>query len=258
MGRRTVHPDKTSIALSFRVIQYEVFPQQKALGPQERPLCRGCYLSATSGAAGALTSRIASHSDGSISAKDSSAGCAVTVPTASASMAANSETPLMARCTALFASLMLVVGVPCGAQSPASNAPASNAPASSAPAESAASSASSSSSSSSATAPSSAAAPAAADSAPPATGSKLASSAADASAEPSPEVLKEARREGFTPKKRSGVTQYCSSDATLGTRFVTEKCYNEQDMEREVHRRQDQRNLLHQQAGCGGANCSGH
>ena len=92
----------------------------------------------------------------------------------------------------------------------------------------------------------------------PATGSKLASSAADASAEPSPEVLKEARREGFTPKKRSGVTQYCSSDATLGTRFVTEKCYNEQDMEREVHRRQDQRNLLHQQAGCGGANCSGH
>ncbi len=98
----------------------------------------------------------------------------------------------------------------------------------------------------------------AADSAPTATGSKPASSAADASAEPSPEVLREARREGFTPKKRGGVTKYCSSDAEIGTHFVTEKCYSEQDMEREVHRRQDQRNLLHQQAGCSGSNCSGH
>jgi hypothetical protein len=71
-------------------------------------------------------------------------------------------------------------------------------------------------------------------------------------------VLKEAKREGFKAKKRDGVTKYCNTDAAIGTHFVTEKCYSEVDMEREVQRRQDQRNLLHQQAGCGGANCNGH
>ena len=101
-------------------------------------------------------------------------------------------------------------------------------------------------------------APAPADTASPATGSKPASSAADAPAEPSPEVLKEAKREGFKVKKRDGVTKYCNTDATLGTHFVTEKCYSEQDMLREVQRRQDQRNLLRQQGACSGANCSGH
>jgi hypothetical protein len=60
------------------------------------------------------------------------------------------------------------------------------------------------------------------------------------------------------PKKRGGVTMYCYTDATTGTHLVSEKCYSETDMEREVQRRQDQRNLLRQQAGCGGANCSGH
>lgn len=147
--------------------------------------------------------------------------------------------------TALLASLMLVAGAPCGAQSPASDATAESATSSASP-------------SSSSAASSSAPAPAAAGTESAATGSKPASSAADASAEPSPEVLKKARREGFKPKKRDGVTMFCNTDASLGTKFVTEKCYDQYHMEMLVQLREDQRNLLHQPSACGGTNCSGH
>jgi hypothetical protein len=71
-------------------------------------------------------------------------------------------------------------------------------------------------------------------------------------------VLKQARREGFRPKKRDGVTKFCYTDATLGTRFETEKCFDQQHMEALVHEREDQRNLLHQPGACGGSNCNGH
>jgi hypothetical protein len=153
---------------------------------------------------------------------------------------------------ALFASLMLAAGAPCGAQppstsAPASNAPSTNAPATNAPAESATSSAnpSSSAASSSTNAP--------------ATTSKPASSATEApSSEPSAEVMKEARREGFKPKKRDGVTMYCYTDATLGTKFVTEKCFDQHHMEMLVQQREDQRNQMKQPGACGGADCSGH
>jgi hypothetical protein len=70
-------------------------------------------------------------------------------------------------------------------------------------------------------------------------------------------VLKEARREGFKPKKRDGVTKYCYTDATLGTRFETEKCYDQQHMEMLVQQRQDQRNQLSQPTACTGSGCSG-
>jgi hypothetical protein len=148
---------------------------------------------------------------------------------------------------ALLASLMLVAAAPCGAQSPASDAPATSATPAAKPASSAAPP--------STTAPA-AAAPAGTDST--AAASKPASAATDASSEPSPEVLKEARREGFKPKKRDGVTKYCYTDATLGTRFETEKCFDQQHMEALVHEREDQRNLLHQPGACGGSNCNGH
>jgi hypothetical protein len=147
---------------------------------------------------------------------------------------------------ALLASLMLVAATPCGAQSPASDAPATSATPAAKPASSTASS--------SPTAP--VTAPAGTDST--AAASKPASSATDASSsEPSPEVLKEARREGFKVKKRDGVTKYCYSDATLGTRFETEKCYDQQHMEMLVQQRQDQRNQLGQPAACTGSACSG-
>jgi hypothetical protein len=155
---------------------------------------------------------------------------------------------------ALLASLVLAAAAPCLAESPASTAPATTAPASSPPAESATSSANPSppAPSSSATAP----ATAGTDSA--TTASKPASSASASSSEPSPEVLKEARREGFKPKKRDGVTMFCYSDASLGTKFVTEKCFDQHHMEMLVQQREDQRNLMKQQGACSGANCSGH
>jgi hypothetical protein len=152
---------------------------------------------------------------------------------------------------ALLASLMLVAGAPCGAQSPASSAPAS-----SAPTESATSSAkpSSSAASSSTTAP--AAVAAGTDST--ATASKAASSETNASSEPSQAVLKEARREGLKPKKRNGVTVYCHTDATVGTHFETEKCYDQEHMEMLVQQRQDQRNVMQQPGACTGSSCNGH
>lgn len=67
-----------------------------------------------------------------------------------------------------------------------------------------------------------------------------------------------ARREGFRPKKRDGVTKFCETSKTLGTHFETEKCLTQVQMEQEVHRRQDERNQLGQSGACGGANCSGH
>jgi hypothetical protein len=148
---------------------------------------------------------------------------------------------------------MLAAGAPCGAQSPASSAPAS-----SAPGESATSSAkpSSSTASSSATAPATVAAET--DSTATAADSKPASSETAASSEPSPEVLKEARREGFKPKKRDGVTKFCYTDATLGTRFETEKCFDQHHMEALVQQREDQRNLLRQPGACTGSACGGH
>ncbi len=154
---------------------------------------------------------------------------------------------------ALLALLILVTGTPCGAQSPASPAPAQGATASPTSPSSATPS-SATASASPAAAP--ATPPAGTDSA--ATASKPASSASDASSEPSPEVLKEARREGFKPKKRNGVTMFCNTDASLGTRFVTEKCYDQHHMELLVEQRQDQRNQLQQPGACGGSNCSGH
>jgi hypothetical protein len=152
---------------------------------------------------------------------------------------------------ALLASLMLMAAAPCGAQAPASDAPAAGAASSAKPDASAASSA---------TPPAtpSAAAPAAAAPTTPATAAKPAGSETTASSEPSPEVLKEARREGFKPKKRDGVTLYCFSDRSIGTKFETEKCFDEQHMEMLVQQRQDQRNQLGQPVACGGASCNGH
>lgn len=148
---------------------------------------------------------------------------------------------------ALLASLVLVAGAPCFAQSPASDATPTSATSAVEP--------TSSSVASSATAP--AAAAAGTDST--AAASKAASSATDASSsEPSPEVLKEARREGLKPKKRDGVTRFCHTDATLGTHFESEKCYDQQHMEMLVQQRQDQRNQLGQPTACSGSTCNGH
>jgi hypothetical protein len=90
-----------------------------------------------------------------------------------------------------------------------------------------------------------------------ATGVKAAGSETDASAEPSPELLKQARREGFKPKKRDGVTKFCHTDAPLGTRFESETCVDEAHLKMLVEQREDQRNQLRQPGACTGSSCSG-
>ncbi len=150
----------------------------------------------------------------------------------------------------LLASLMLVAAAPCVAQSPAPGATATSATSPAATSSPAASS--------SATAPAAAPVTAAAGTDSTATASRAAGAATDASSsEPPPEVLKQARREGLKPKKRDGVTKFCYTDATLGTRFETEKCYDQQHMEMLVQQRQDQRNQLSQPIACTGSSCNG-
>lgn len=82
------------------------------------------------------------------------------------------------------------------------------------------------------------------------------SAATDAS-DPSPEVIKKARREGLKPKKRDGVIKFCETDKSTGTHFETEKCYTQIQMEELAQQRQDARNQLGQPVACGGS-CSGH
>jgi hypothetical protein len=144
------------------------------------------------------------------------------------------------------ASLILAVTIPCGAQTPNPGAPAASSSDASATAG-----ASPPAASSSAAPASSAASPAASSST-----ASPSSSASNASDEPSPQLLKEARREGFRPKKRNGETQFCYTDKSTGTHFETEKCYNQQQMEQVVQQRQDERDQLHQQSACTG--CKGH
>jgi hypothetical protein len=47
------------------------------------------------------------------------------------------------------------------------------------------------------------------------------------SAKNSADVLKQARQLGLRPETSQGVTRYCRTDASLGTRFPTKKCYDE-------------------------------
>jgi hypothetical protein len=148
---------------------------------------------------------------------------------------------------ALLTSLIFLAAAPCGAQSPASaTAPSAAPPASSsAPASAPATPASSTPASSAADS---------SDKAPPAATSGTDSTAA--SSDPSPEVIKAARREGFTPKKRNGVTKFCQSTAQMNTRFVTETCLNEAQLQQAIQQRQDVRNQLSQPNACVGA-CTG-
>ena len=142
---------------------------------------------------------------------------------------------------ALFASLLLVAAAPCVAQSPASATTDKSATSPAAPASS--------------TATSSQTAPAAAGTDSAASAAKPASAATDASADPSPELVKQARREGFTPKKRDGVTKFCQKSAKMNTHFETETCVDEAHLKMLVEQREDQRNLMRQQGACVGSNC---
>jgi flagellar motor protein MotB len=145
---------------------------------------------------------------------------------------------------ALFASLLLVAAVPCGAQSPASATTDKSAASSAAPASS--------------TATSSATAAPAAGTDSTAAASKPAGSETKASEEPSPELVKQARQEGFKPKKRNGVTQFCQTSAQMNTHFLSETCVDEAHLKMLVEQREDQRNQMRQSSACTGASCNAH
>lgn len=56
---------------------------------------------------------------------------------------------------------------------------------------------------------------------------------------------------GYKPKKFGDKTLYCRSDREIGTRFKTEKCYDEETLtELELIREQNQRNMEQRRAIC--------
>jgi hypothetical protein len=132
--------------------------------------------------------------------------------------------------SAALISLMLMFVAPCMAQAPAAPAPSNAAPSQSPPASDTAPPPSSSAATPSATS----------------TSSTLSAESSTASAsDPSPEMIKKARSEGFkAEKQKSGATLFCYKDASLGTKFETKKCITPDELQVVIDARQDQRNQL--------------
>jgi hypothetical protein len=61
---------------------------------------------------------------------------------------------------------------------------------------------------------------------------------------PSADILRSARNAGFTIKIANGTTHFCKSEAPIGTRFVSERCMNEEQVTLWLFRAQDQREKL--------------
>jgi hypothetical protein len=85
---------------------------------------------------------------------------------------------------------------------------------------------------------------------PPTSATSSATSAATAPAAsadktgPSAELIKRAKAAGFRPETHNGQMQFCTEDASLGSRFTTKKCYDEQAMNMLITNREaEQQNL---------------
>lgn len=61
---------------------------------------------------------------------------------------------------------------------------------------------------------------------------------------PSSDILRSARNAGFTVKIAGGTTHFCKSEAPIGTRLVSERCLNEDQLTLFLERAQDQREKL--------------
>jgi len=61
---------------------------------------------------------------------------------------------------------------------------------------------------------------------------------------PSADTLKRAKAVGLHPEMRKGVTVYCWEDATIGTRFTTKKCVDEDQLVDMIHQREVQQDNL--------------
>jgi len=76
-----------------------------------------------------------------------------------------------------------------------------------------------------------------------------------ASTAPSAETIKKARTLGLNPRKRKGKTMYCQDVADIGTRFTTEHCYEEENLETITREMQATREQMQKANACGGAGC---
>lgn len=70
-----------------------------------------------------------------------------------------------------------------------------------------------------------------------------------APATPSAETLKRAKSVGLRPEVRKGVTVYCWEDATIGTRFTTKKCVDEDQLADMVSQREAQQDRMRRSIG---------
>lgn len=62
---------------------------------------------------------------------------------------------------------------------------------------------------------------------------------------------------GFKTKKRGDLVLYCQSDATIGTRFKTEKCYDEEQLRTYLLVLEAQRRDMDRiRTNCGGGPCT--
>ncbi len=69
------------------------------------------------------------------------------------------------------------------------------------------------------------------------------------------DLRKKAAQHGYRTRVKNGVTAFCRTDATLGTRFVTEKCMNEDQFALTLLREDQQRDQLRISGACGGIVC---
>jgi len=121
----------------------------------------------------------------------------------------------------------------------------------------------------SASATTTAAAPAPSESAAPATTSAPATTAAPAPVVvvhtstvaatpdvPSADILKKARNAGLHTKVKQGVVYYCKTEQDMGSRFTSERCYDENQLAQFLIQQQAARDQFSKQT-CGGSACSG-
>jgi len=73
----------------------------------------------------------------------------------------------------------------------------------------------------------------------------------------SADILKRAKQAGYYTRVRSGQTFFCKKESQLGTRFVTEKCLDENQLAMVLERNQAQRDQLMNVTCGGGGACGG-
>jgi hypothetical protein len=73
---------------------------------------------------------------------------------------------------------------------------------------------------------------------------------------PSADLLKKARNAGLHTKVKQGVVYYCKTEADMGSRFTSERCYDENQLAQFLIAQQAARDQFSKQT-CGGSACSG-